>query len=136
MRSARAAVDTRVFEARVLKTLVISVQVGDAGDVATHMASDFRSRFKADTRAFETHALKTPVFRGILSLVDSVQVRFTQARKKEHKPKFLSPDIFGGVGVFHVKGWGPKSSVCPSKPGKSNFFGGISGILPGYPGGA
>ena len=31
-----------------------------------------------------------------------------------------------GVGVFHVNGWGPKSSICPSKPGKSNFFGGIS----------
>ena len=25
-----------------------------------------------------------------------------------------------------MKGWGPKSSVRPSKPGKSNFFGGIS----------
>ena len=25
-----------------------------------------------------------------------------------------------------MKGWGPKSSICPSKPGKSNFFGGIS----------
>ena len=25
-----------------------------------------------------------------------------------------------------MNGWGPKSSVCPSKPGKSNFFGGIS----------
>ena len=45
---------------------------------------------------------------------------------KEHKPKLLSPDIFGGVGVFHVKGWGAKSSVCPSKPGKSNVLGGIS----------
>ena len=22
-----------------------------------------------------------------------------------------------------MKGWGPKSSVCPSKPGKSNFWG-------------
>ena len=39
--------------------------------------------------------------------------------KKEHKPKLLSPIFFGGVGVLHVKGWGPKSSVCPSKPGKS-----------------
>ena len=47
-----------------------------------------------------------------------------QARKKEHKPKLSSPDISGWVGVFHVKGWGPKSSVCPSEPGKSNFFGG------------
>ena len=38
--------------------------------------------------------------------------------KKEPKPKLLSPDIFsGGVGVFHVKEWGPKSSVCPSKAG-------------------
>ena len=25
-----------------------------------------------------------------------------------------------------MKGWGPKSSVCPSKPGKSNSLGGIS----------
>ena len=46
--------------------------------------------------------------------------------KKEHKPKLLSQDISGVVGVFHMKGWGPKSSVCPSKPGKSNFFGEIS----------
>ena len=47
--------------------------------------------------------------------------------KKEPKPKLLSPDIFWwGLGVFHVKGWGPKSSICPSKPGKSNCFGGIS----------
>ena len=28
--------------------------------------------------------------------------------------------------VFHVKGWGPKSSVCPSKSRESNFFGRIS----------
>ena len=27
---------------------------------------------------------------------------------------------------FHVKGWGPKSSICPSKQGKSSFFGVIS----------
>ena len=25
-----------------------------------------------------------------------------------------------------MKGWGPKSSVCPSKPRESNFFAGIS----------
>ena len=41
------------------------------------------------------------------------------------------------MGVFHVKGWGPKSSVCPSKPGKSNFFGrdipGFCRDLPGAP---
>ena len=49
-----------------------------------------------------------------------------QERKKSTNPNFRVPDIFGGVGVFHAKGWGPKSSACPSKPGKSNFFGGIS----------
>ena len=31
-----------------------------------------------------------------------------------------------------MKGWGPKSSVCPSKPGKSNFFD-FAGISPGEP---
>ena len=46
--------------------------------------------------------------------------------KKEPKPKLLSPIFSGGRGVFHMNGWGPKSSVCPSKPGKSNFLGGIS----------
>ena len=30
-----------------------------------------------------------------------------------------------------MKGWGPKSSVCPSKPGKSNFLGRISRDFPG-----
>ena len=30
-----------------------------------------------------------------------------------------------------MKGWGPKSSMRPSKPGKSNFFGGISRDLAG-----
>ena len=30
-----------------------------------------------------------------------------------------------------MKGWGPKSSVCPSKPRESNFFGGISRDLAG-----
>ena len=42
----------------------------------------------------------------------------------------------GGVGVFHVKEWGPKSSVCPLKPRKPNFLVGYPIILPGYPGGA
>ena len=41
-----------------------------------------------------------------------------------------------GVGVFHVKGLGPKSSVFPSKPGDTNFWRDILGVLPGYPWGA
>ena len=49
-----------------------------------------------------------------------------QARKKNPNLNFWVRIFSGGVGVFHVKGWGPKSSVCPSKPRESNFFGGIS----------
>ena len=60
-----------------------------------------------------------------------------QAREKSTNPNFRVRIFSGGVGVFHVKGWGPKSSICPSKPGKSNFFGGISqdfaGISPKCP---
>ena len=40
--------------------------------------------------------------------------------------RLLSPDIFRWGRVFRMKGWGPKSSACPSKRGKSNLFGGIS----------
>ena len=47
-----------------------------------------------------------------------------QARKTS-KPELSSSIFSGGVGVFHVHGWGPKNSVCPSKPGESNFLGGI-----------
>ena len=50
----------------------------------------------------------------------------SKGRKRNPNPNVLVRICSGGVGVFHVKGWGSKSSVCPSKPGKSNFFGGIS----------
>ena len=30
-----------------------------------------------------------------------------------------------------MKGWGPKSSVCPSKPGNQAFLGGISRVFAG-----
>ena len=36
----------------------------------------------------------------------------TSGKKKEPKPNFLVWIFSGGVAVFHVKGWGPKSSVC------------------------
>ena len=47
-------------------------------------------------------------------------------KKRNPNLNFLVQIFSGGAGVFHVKGWGPKSSVCPSKPGKPNLFGGIS----------
>ena len=43
-----------------------------------------------------------------------------QGRKKEPKPKLCGPDIFGWAG------WGPKSSVCPSKHRETKLFSGIS----------
>ena len=49
-----------------------------------------------------------------------------QGRKRNPNPNFLDWIFSSGVGVFHVNGWGPKSSICASKLGKSNFFGGIS----------
>ena len=45
-----------------------------------------------------------------------------QGRKTNPNPNFLIHISLGGVGVFHVKGWGPKSSVCPSKPREPNFL--------------
>ena len=58
-------------------------------------------------------------------------------KKKEPKPKLLVRICSGGMGVFHRKGWGPKSLVCPSKPRETKLFGGISrdfaGISRGCP---
>ena len=59
-----------------------------------------------------------------------------QARKKEAKPNFLVRISSGGVGVFHLKGWGPRSSACPSKPRETKFLRDIPGFLERYPGGA
>ena len=58
-----------------------------------------------------------------------------QGRKTDPTQTLWSGYLRAG-GVFHVKGWEPTSSECPSKPGKSNFLAGYPGILPGYPGGA
>ena len=64
---------------------------------------------------------------SIPDLLSTNQSSYKSGKKRDPKPKLLGPDIlWWGGGVFHVKGWGPKSSACPSKPGKPNFFGGIS----------
>ena len=62
----------------------------------------------------------------VKNVVKFVFAEHFSGTKNEPKSKLLSPIFSGGVGAFHVKGWGPKSSVCPSKPRESNFFGGIS----------
>ena len=62
---------------------------------------------------------------------------FNQGRRRNLNPNFLVRISSGGVGVFHLKGWGPKSSVCPSKPTENQtFWRDIPGFCPGYPGGA
>ena len=47
-------------------------------------------------------------------------------QEKEHKPNFWVQISSCGVGVFHVKGWGPKRSVW-----KLNFLAGYPGIFAG-----
>ena len=59
-----------------------------------------------------------------------------QARKTNPNLNFQARRFSGGVGVFHTKGWGPKSSVCPSKPGNQTFGRDIPGFcwdIPGAP---
>ena len=53
-------------------------------------------------------------------------------KNKEHKPKLLGLDIFRSGGVSHVKGWGLKSSVCPSKP-REKLWAGYSRDFCGRP---
>ena len=48
--------------------------------------------------------------------------KFLQARKRSTNSNFLVWISSTGVGVFHVKGWGPKSSVSPSKPRENMKF--------------
>ena len=57
------------------------------------------------------------------SVSDKFQAPLCQARKKSTNPNFRVWIFSGGVGVFHVKGWGPKSSIRPSKPREIKLFG-------------
>ena len=54
-----------------------------------------------------------------------------QGRKRNLNPNFLVRISSGGVGVFHARGWGPKSSLRPSKPRETKLLAGYPGILAG-----
>ena len=90
-----------------------------------HTFRQYRGHSLLEGRAPHMHLiwqLSAPKSRDALRL----RRRFFQARKKNPNLNFWVRIFSGGMGVFHVKGWGPKSSVCPSKPRESNFFGGKS----------
>ena len=55
--------------------------------------------------------------------------KIIREEKATQKTKLFGPDIFGWGGVSHAKGWGPKSSVCPSKPRETNFWAGYPGTF-------
>ena len=81
--------------------------------------------------------LPTCIFSEFITVpVTETSAHFFQGGKRNPNPNFLVRIFFSGVGVFHVKGWGPKSSIRPSKPGKSNFLGGISRDFAGISRGA
>ena len=59
-----------------------------------------------------------PVLKSIRAVVGlALHCHSFQGRKRIPNPNFLVWISSGGVGVFHVKGWGPKSSVCPRERG-------------------
>ena len=63
-------------------------------------------------------------YKGLGKLVK--RSRDHSGKKNEPKSNFLVQISSGGVGVFSVKGWGPRSSICPSKPRETKHLGGIS----------
>ena len=67
----------------------------------------------------------------VMPVMTSQCCHFLQNILSKPKPKVVGPDIFRRVGIFHVKGWGPKSSVYPSKPRKTKRFVGCPGIFGG-----
>ena len=77
------------------------------------------SRFCA---AFARVSLATPRVSLSLTHMTCRSMPNMTGTKKEHKLRMSC----GGVGVFHVKGWGPKSSVCHSEPKETKLFSGIS----------
>ena len=92
----------------------------NTADDAWYFATAFGKNLWMGVWGWEPRSRKTQEGCGILRLLE------TQGRKRNPNPNCLVRVFSGGVGVFHVNEWGPKSSVCPSKPGKSTFWGGIS----------
>ena len=54
---------------------------------------------------------------------DSSEGIYFKKEKGSQAQTFGSGYFRVGWGVFHVKGWGPKSSACPSKPRETKLFG-------------
>ena len=52
----------------------------------------------------------------------SLPGRALHRQKRSRNLNFLVWISSGGVGVFRVKGWVPKNSVCPSKPRENKLF--------------
>ena len=95
--------------------------------VAQRCGNPLRCRFVGHDASIIASAMSRCGELSFLTLVHPPLPRpFSSGRRKEPKPKLLVRIFSSGVGVFHVNGWGPKSSIRPPKPGKSNFLGGIS----------
>ena len=67
---------------------------------------------------------QSPIFPGFTAFSRG-PISLNQARKRNPNPNFWVRISSGGVGVFHVNGWGPKTSVCPSKSRETKLFGGV-----------
>ena len=65
--------------------------------------------------------MRTPLCELCRSLANP-QRHISEKKNGTQTQTFWSGYFSGGVGVFHVNGWGPKSSVCPSKHRPTKFF--------------
>ena len=79
-------------------------------------------------RALHKVSRKCLIFkiRSYSARLDLKNKRSFLRRKRNRSPNFLVRISSGWLGVFHMKGWGPKSSVCSSKRRETKLFGGIS----------
>ena len=64
-----------------------------------------------------------------INKIETAVINKNEARKRSTNSNVWVQISSGGVGVFHAKGCRAKISVCPSKPGQTNFLSGFPGIL-------